>query len=75
MLVLDCLRQRLVAVNIFCLVDTCPRLRSTERTNAGNAEATKPIRSEAGVALEALVALEAVMDAKIETAESMSELR
>ena len=46
--------------------DTCPRLKSTERTNTGNLEAAEPIRSEAGMALEAvlaMVALEAVVDA------------
>ena len=42
--------------------DTCPRLKSTERTNAGNSEATGPIRSEVGMALEAVLALEAVVD-------------
>ena len=40
-------------------------MKSTERTNAGNAEAAKAIRSEAGMALEAVV------DAKVETAERM----
>ena len=42
-------------------MDTCPRLKSTERTNAGNSEATGPVRSEAGMALEALLALRAVL--------------
>ena len=35
--------------------DTCPRLKSTERRNAGNLEAAESIRSEAGMALEAVV--------------------
>ena len=31
--------------------DTWPRLKSTERTNMGNSEATEPVGSEVGVAL------------------------
>ena len=41
--------------------DTSPRLKSTERTNMGNWEAAEPVRSEAGMALEAVLALEAVV--------------
>ena len=41
--------------------DTWPRLKSTERTDMGNLEAAEPVRSEAGMALEALLALEAVV--------------
>ena len=43
--------------------DTCPRLKSMGRTNAGNLEAAEPIRSEAVLALEAVVVLGAVVDA------------
>ena len=42
-------------------MDTCPRLKSTERTNSGNLEAAEPFRSKAGMALEAVLALEAVV--------------
>ena len=38
-------------------------LKSTERTNMGNSEAAESVRSEAGMALEAVLALEAVVDA------------
>ena len=41
--------------------DTWPRLKSTERTNMGNSEAVEPVRSKAGMALEAVLALEAVV--------------
>ena len=34
-------------------------LKSTKRTNMGNSEAAEPVRSEAGMALEAVLALEA----------------
>ena len=44
--------------------DTCPRLKSTERMNAGNMEAAEPIRSKAGMALEAVLTLEAVLALK-----------
>ena len=43
--------------------DTCPRLNSTERTYVGDLEAAEPFRNEAGMALEAVLALEAVVDA------------
>ena len=46
-------------------LDTCPRLKSTERTSAGNLEAAEPIRSEAGMALEAVLALEAVVASEV----------
>ena len=36
-------------------------LKSTERTNMGNSEAAVPVRSEAGMALEAVLALEAMV--------------
>ena len=39
-------------------MDNCP-----ERTNVGYLEATEPIRSKAGMALEAVLALEVVVDA------------
>ena len=41
--------------------DTWPRLKSTERTNVGDLEAGEPIRSEAGMAMGAVLALEAVV--------------
>ena len=44
--------------------DTCPRLKSKERTNAGNLEAAESIRSKAGMALEAVETAESVEDSK-----------
>ena len=41
--------------------DTCPMLKSTERTDMGNLEAAEPVQSEAGMAFEAVLALEAVV--------------
>ena len=36
-------------------------LKSAERTNAGNLEAAEPFRSKAGMVLEAVLALEALV--------------
>ena len=41
-------------------VDTCPK-----RTNVGDLEAAEPIRSEAGVALEAVLTLVVVLEAVV----------
>ena len=58
---LDNCPKRMHAADAETVEDTCPRLKSTERTNAGNSEAAEPIWSEAGMALEAVLALKAVL--------------